>query len=104
MLNSLSVPPVLKTKLDSLMATLNSVHPRDVFEYSFFGNSITIYQRDGGEIILGGYVSRRNTEIFLQKLHQLQDKANRHPFLFEAHTILQNALLKEQEPSLPRQF
>ena len=47
----------LKSKLDTLMMTLNAVHPKDVFEYSFHENTLTIYQRDGGEIILGGYVS-----------------------------------------------
>ncbi len=82
---------VLKTKLDSLMATLNSVHPRDVFEYSFFGNSITLYQRDGGEIILGGYVSSEKHRNLKAEITPAPGQGEPTSFLFEAHTVLQNA-------------
>ena len=82
---------VLKTKLDSLMATLNSVHPRDVFEYSFFGNSITLYQRDGGEIILGGYVSSEKHRNLKAEITPAPGQGGPTSFLFEAHTVLQNA-------------
>ena len=95
---------ILKNKLDSLMATLNSVHPRDVFEYSFFGNSITIYQRDGGEIILEGTFQANNTELFLRKLHQLQGKVNQRLFYLKHIQYYKMLLLKEQEHFIPKQF
>ncbi|MFL2656730.1 MAG: flagellin [Burkholderiaceae bacterium] len=47
----------LKGKLDSLMTTLNAVHGSNVFEYSVDGRDITLYQRDGGEIAVGGFVT-----------------------------------------------
>ena len=48
-----------KTKLNALMTTLNAVHPSAVFEYSIdeSAKSITLRQRDGGEILLGGFVT-----------------------------------------------
>ena len=72
------------------MATLNSVHPRDVFEYSFFGNTITIYQRDGGEVILGGYVSSEQHRTLSAEINPAQGQGEPTSFLFEAHTVLQN--------------
>jgi flagellin-like hook-associated protein FlgL len=47
----------LKGKLDSLMTTLNAVHGSNVFEYSVDGRDITLFQRDGGEIAVGGFVT-----------------------------------------------
>ncbi len=82
---------VLKTKLDSLMATLNGVHPRDVFEYSYFGNSITIFQRDGGEIILGGYVSSDKHRTLLADITPAPSQGEPTSFVFEAHTVGQSA-------------
>jgi flagellin len=81
----------LKRKLDGLMTTLNSVHPRDVFEYSFFGNSVTIYQRDGGEVILGGYVSSDKHRNLIAEITPSPSQGNATSMLFEAHTISQNA-------------
>ncbi len=82
---------ILKTKLDSLMSTLNSVHPRDVFEYSYFGNSITIFQRDGGEIILGGYVSSDKHRTLVADITPAPSQGQATSFIFEAHTVGQNA-------------
>ena len=82
---------VLKTKLDSLMTTLNAVHPRDVFEYSYFGNSLTLFQRDGGEIILGGYVSSDKHRNLVAEITPAPSQGNTTSFLFEAHNIGQNA-------------
>ena len=79
---------VLKTKLDSLMATLNAVHPRDVFEYSFFGNSITVFQRDGGEVILGGYVSSDKHRKLVAEITLLPHKEKlRHLFLMPTQSL-----------------
>jgi flagellin len=41
------------------MTTLNAAHPSSVFEYSIdgTGKAITLRQRDGGEILLGGFVT-----------------------------------------------
>ena len=49
----------LQNKLNTLMTTLNAAHPSSVFEYSIdgTGKSITLRQRDGGEILLGGFVT-----------------------------------------------
>ena len=49
----------LKTKLDALMVTLNAVHDKDVFEYRVDSASraITFFQRDGGELNIGGFVT-----------------------------------------------
>ena len=49
----------LKTKLDALMVTLNSVHDKDIFEYNVDSatRSITFFQRDGGELNIGGFVT-----------------------------------------------
>lgn len=80
----------LKGKLDSLMRTLNAVHPRDVFEYSFFGNTITLYQRDGGEIILGGYVSSDKHRNLVPEITPAPGQGEQTSFRFEAHTVAQN--------------
>ena len=82
---------ILKTKLDSLMSQLNSVHPRDVFEYSYFGNSITIFQRDGGEVILGGYVSSDRHRPLVADITPAPSQGEATSFIFEAHTVGQNA-------------
>ena len=49
----------LQNKLNTLMTTLNGVHPEAVFEYEIDGTNkaLTIRQRDGGEILLGGFVT-----------------------------------------------
>ena len=49
----------LQTKLNALMTTLNAVHPSAVFEYAIDNSakSITLRQRDGGELLLGGFVT-----------------------------------------------
>jgi flagellin len=47
----------LKGKLDTLMTTLNGAHGSNVFEYEVSGRDITILQRDGGEINIGGFVT-----------------------------------------------
>ena len=50
-------PSSLKTNLDALMVTLNAVHDKDVFEYKIEDRAITFYQRDGGELNIGGFVT-----------------------------------------------
>jgi len=47
----------LKVKLDAVMTKLNSVHPRDVFEYSIVGNKLSVFQRDGGPVQISGFAS-----------------------------------------------
>ena len=49
----------LQNKLNTLMTTLNGVHPEAVFEYAIdqSAKAITLRQRDGGEILLGGFVT-----------------------------------------------
>ena len=78
---------ILKSKLDELMTTLNSVHPRDVFEYSIFGDQITLYQRDGGEIILGGYVSSSNNRKLTAEVTPGIDQGEKVTLSFNAHTL-----------------
>ncbi len=81
----------LKSKLDTLMMTLNAVHPKDVFEYSFHGNTLTIYQRDGGEIILGGYVSGDTKRKLTAELIPAPGQGDSTTFSFNAHTVAQSA-------------
>ena len=50
-------PSSLKTNLDALMVTLNAVHDKDVFEYKVDGRAVTFFQRDGGELNIGGFVT-----------------------------------------------
>ena len=50
-------PSSLKTNLDALMVKLNAVHDKDVFEYKVDGRAITFFQRDGGELNIGGFVT-----------------------------------------------
>ena len=50
-------PSSLKTNLDALMVTLNAVHDKDVFEYKIDERAIIFYQRDGGELNIGGFVT-----------------------------------------------
>ena len=78
---------ILKSKLDELMSTLNSVHPRDVFEYSIFGDQITLYQRDGGEIILGGYVTSSNNRKLTAEVTPGIEQGEKITLSFNAHTI-----------------
>ncbi len=47
----------LKGNLDTLMTTLNAAHGSNVFEYQVSGRDITIFQRDGGEVNIGGFVT-----------------------------------------------
>ena len=56
----------LQNKLNTLMTTLNGVHPESVFEYSIneAAKAITLRQRDGGEILLGGFVTASTTQRF----------------------------------------
>ena len=58
----------LQNKLNTLMTTLNGVHPEAVFEYAIdqSAKAITLRQRDGGEILLGGFVTAST-----HKLHHL---------------------------------
>ena len=51
------VTSTLKTKLDTLMTTLNADHPRTVFEYSVSGRDITFLQRDGGPLEFSDYTT-----------------------------------------------
>ncbi len=78
---------ILKSKLDELMTKLNTVHPRDVFEYSIFGNQITLYQRDGGEVILGGYVSSSNNRRLTAEVTPGIDQGEKVTLSFNAHTV-----------------
>ena len=50
----------METALDTMMDTLNAKHPRDVFEYTVSGNSVTFFQRDGGPLKLGEWVASAN--------------------------------------------
>ena len=50
----------LQNKLNSLMTTLNGVHPEAVFEYTIdqSAKSLTLRQRDGGEILWSPQVNK----------------------------------------------
>jgi flagellin len=45
----------LQSKLDALMRTLNGDHSSDPFQYAVNGTQITIWQRQGGEVIISDF-------------------------------------------------
>jgi len=47
----------MKKNLDAMMVSLNSHHPKDVFEYSVSGRNITFLQRDGGAVKVSDFAT-----------------------------------------------
>ena len=56
-----------------------------------FGNSITVFQRDGGEVILGGYVSSDKHRKLVAEITPAPSQGEATSFIFDAHSISQNA-------------
>ena len=61
----------LQNKLNTLMTTLNGAHPEAVFEYAIdaSSNSVTFKQRDGGEILIGGFVTASTHKDLTTRAH-----------------------------------
>ena len=78
----------LKRKLDDLMVTLNAPHPEAVFEYAIDSatNAITFYQRDGGELVLGNYVTASTHKDVTATLTPAKDQGESANLSFLNHT------------------
>ncbi len=83
----------LQTKLDNLMTTLNGVHDRNVFEYELNGanNTITIKQRDGGEILFGGFVTASTHKDLTVSLDTPSGQGTAQTVKFENHDLATSA-------------
>ena len=91
----------LQTKLNALMTTLNAVHPSAVFEYAIDNSakSITLRQRDGGEILLGGFVTAStHKDLTASRSYSFWDKVQINPChskIMISRLLLQQSVLKE---------
>jgi flagellin-like hook-associated protein FlgL len=79
----------LQTKLDNLMTSLNGVHDRNVFEYPIDGatKSVTIRQRDGGEMIFGGFVTASTHKDLTVALEAPSGQGTNQTFSFQNHDL-----------------
>lgn len=79
----------LQTRLDNLMTSLNGVHDRNVFEYSLDGasKSITIRQRDGGEMIFGGFVTANTHKDLTVSLEAPSGQGTNQVVSFQNHDL-----------------
>ena len=73
----------LKGNLDTLMTTLNAAHGSNVFEYSVSGRDITFFQRDGGEVNIGGFVTGANSI----KAREGEDQVGGFDFMLKQYCI-----------------
>ncbi|OUV02954.1 MAG: hypothetical protein CBC42_05465 [Betaproteobacteria bacterium TMED82] len=83
----------LQTKLDALMTNLNGVHDRNVFEATIDAstNSITILQRDGGEIIVGGFVTANTHKDLTMAIEAPSGQGTNQTMSFQNHDIATQA-------------
>ncbi len=77
----------LQNKLNTLMTTLNGVHPESVFEYAIdqAGKAITLRQRDGGEILLGGFVTASTHKDLTASLVTPSGQGTNQTLVFQNH-------------------
>ncbi|MDA9690089.1 flagellin [Betaproteobacteria bacterium] len=77
----------LQNKLNSLMTTLNGVHPEAVFEYTIdqSAKSLTLRQRDGGEILLGGFVTASTHKDLTAALTTPSGQGTSQTMIFQNH-------------------
>ena len=77
----------LQNKLNTLMTTLNGVHPEAVFEYSIdqASKAITLRQRDGGEILLGGFVTASTHKDLTADLVTPSGQGTNQTLVFQNH-------------------
>ena len=77
----------LQNKLNTLMTTLNGVHPESVFEYSIdeAAKAITLRQRDGGEILLGGFVTASTHKDLTADLITPSGQGTNQTLVFQNH-------------------
>ncbi|OUV02953.1 MAG: hypothetical protein CBC42_05460 [Betaproteobacteria bacterium TMED82] len=78
----------IKTKLDDLMVTLNATHPDPVFEYKVdsANRAITLYQRDGGELVVGGFVTANTHRTVTAELTPAADQGDATTLSFLNHS------------------
>ena len=77
----------LQNKLNTLMTTLNGVHPEAVFEYAIdqSAKAITLRQRDGGEILLGGFVTASTHKDLTADLVTPSGQGTNQTLIFQNH-------------------
>jgi flagellin len=77
----------LTSKLDALMTKVNGAHANSVFEYSLDGSAktITIRQRDGGEVIVGGFVTATTHKSLTAALTAPSGQATAQTLAFYGH-------------------
>jgi flagellin len=71
------------------MTSLNGVHDRNVFEYAIDGatKSVTIRQRDGGEMIFGGFVTASTHKDLTVALEAPSGQGTNQTFSFQNHAL-----------------
>lgn len=77
----------LTSKLDALMTKVNGAHANSVFEYEIdsSGKAITIRQRDGGEIVVGGFVTASTHKTLTAALSSPSGQATAQTLSFYGH-------------------
>ena len=75
------------------MTNLNGVHDRNVFEATIDAstNSITILQRDGGEIIVGGFVTANTHKDLTMAIEAPSGQGTNQTMSFQNHDIATQA-------------
>lgn len=77
----------LTSKLDALMTKVNGAHANSVFEYEINSSnkSVTIKQRDGGEILIGGFVTATTHKTLTAALSAPSGQATAQTLRFYGH-------------------
>jgi flagellin len=77
----------LQNKLNSLMSTLNAAHPSSVFEYEIdgTGKAITLRQRDGGELLIGGFVTESSHKDLTAAVTTPSGQGTAQTLIFQNH-------------------
>ena len=77
----------LTSKLDALMTKVNGAHANSVFEYEINSSnkSVTIKQRDGGEILIGGFVTATTHKTLTAALSAPSGQATAQTLQFYGH-------------------
>jgi flagellin len=77
----------LTSKLDALMTKVNGAHASSVFEYAINSSNktVTIQQRDGGEVIIGGFVTASTHKTLTADLSAPSGQATAQTLRFYGH-------------------
>jgi flagellin len=81
----------LKTKLDAMVNTINSVHPNDVVQYTVSGRDITFYQRDGGALAISDFKTAATHPDLTATLKPAEGQGTGKTLSYGIHTTAQAA-------------